>query len=49
MNLKEQLRTEIRRKLDQFEFIYRDMASVLRGLGIQVGETHYPTEHEVIV
>ncbi|CAN6477867.1 unnamed protein product [Victoria cruziana] len=47
MNLKEQLRTEIRRKLDQFEFIYRDMASVLRGLGIQVGETHYPTEHEV--
>ncbi|XP_031492153.1 uncharacterized protein LOC116258864 [Nymphaea colorata] len=47
MNLKEQLRTEIRRKFDQFEFIYRDMASLLRGLGIQVGGTHYPTEHEV--
>ncbi|KDP31383.1 hypothetical protein JCGZ_11759 [Jatropha curcas] len=36
LNLKEQLRVEIRRELDKLEANSQDMASLLRGLGIEV-------------
>ncbi|ERN17784.1 hypothetical protein AMTR_s00047p00145320 [Amborella trichopoda] len=47
INLKEQLRVEVRRELDKLEFQYRDMASLLRGLGIMVGGGLRPMLHEV--
>ncbi|XP_058193580.1 uncharacterized protein LOC131310530 isoform X2 [Rhododendron vialii] len=37
MNLKEQIRAEVRKELKLLEIMCRDMASLLRGLGIQVG------------
>ncbi|XP_043702026.1 uncharacterized protein LOC122652374 isoform X2 [Telopea speciosissima] len=37
INLKEQLRVEIRRELDRLERMHNDMASLLRALGIHVG------------
>ncbi|KAE9454480.1 hypothetical protein C3L33_13643, partial [Rhododendron williamsianum] len=36
MNLKEQIRAEVRKELKLLEIMCRDMASLLRGLGIQV-------------
>lgn len=47
MNLKEQLRVEIRKELNKLEIMCIDMASLLRGLGIQVGGGSYPLSHEV--
>lgn len=47
MNLKEQLRGEIRKELKKLEFTCKDMASVLRSLGIHVGGGVYPSPHEV--
>ncbi|KAI3700073.1 hypothetical protein L2E82_44688 [Cichorium intybus] len=47
MNLKEQYRTEVREELKKLEFMCRDMASLLRGLGIQVGDGPCPLSHEV--
>lgn len=47
MNLKEQLRAEVRKELNQLEIKCRDMASLLRGLGIQVGGGFQPQAHEV--
>lgn len=39
MNMKEQLRSEIRKELSRLEMMCIDMASLLRGLGIQVGSS----------
>nr|XP_043606113.1 stress response protein NST1-like [Erigeron canadensis]XP_043606114.1 stress response protein NST1-like [Erigeron canadensis] len=47
MNLKEKYRTEFREKLKKLEITCLDMASLLRGLGIQVGNGHVPLSHEV--
>ncbi|XP_059445585.1 uncharacterized protein LOC132177333 [Corylus avellana] len=47
MNLKEQLRVEIRKELNKLEMMCIDMASLLRGLGIEVGGGFYPLPHEV--
>ncbi|XP_077222371.1 uncharacterized protein LOC143856155 [Tasmannia lanceolata] len=47
INLKEQLRVEIRKELDKLELKYRDMASLLRALGIHVGGGPYPMSREV--
>ncbi|KAJ4960366.1 hypothetical protein NE237_020276 [Protea cynaroides] len=47
INLKEQLRMEIRKELDRLESMYSDMASLLRALGIHVGGGHSPMPHEV--
>jgi hypothetical protein len=47
MNLKEQLRVEIRKELNKLEMTCISMASLLRGLGIQVGGGSYPLSHEV--
>ena len=47
MNLKEQLRVEIRKELNKLEMTCIDMASLLRGLGIQVGGGLYPMTPEV--
>lgn len=47
MNLKEQIRAEVRKELNQLEITCRDMASLLRGLGIQVGGGIRPSLHEV--
>lgn len=47
MNMKEQLRVEIRKELHILEMKCLDMASLLRGLGIQVGGCPYPLPHEV--
>ncbi|XP_010257939.1 PREDICTED: uncharacterized protein LOC104597876 isoform X2 [Nelumbo nucifera] len=47
INLKEQLRVEVRRELEKLEGRYTDMASLLRGLGIQVGGGLFPLSHEV--
>lgn len=47
MNLKEQLRVEIRKELNKLEMTCIDMASLLRGLGIQVGGGSYPMSPEV--
>ena len=47
MNLKELLRAEIRKELNELEITCRDMASLLRGLGIQVGSGFQPLPHEV--
>ncbi|KAF2282951.1 hypothetical protein GH714_043268 [Hevea brasiliensis] len=47
LNLKEQLRIEVRRELDKLEANCRDMASLLRGLGINTGGGLYPLSSEV--
>ncbi|XP_021672909.2 uncharacterized protein LOC110659335 isoform X2 [Hevea brasiliensis] len=46
LNLKEQLRIEVRRELDKLEANCRDMASLLRGLGINTGGGLYPLSSE---
>ncbi|XP_072956020.1 uncharacterized protein [Typha angustifolia] len=46
-NLKEQLRLEVRKELDKMEGRYRDMASLLRGLGIHIEGGLFPSLHEV--
>ncbi|KAH0756181.1 hypothetical protein KY290_026451 [Solanum tuberosum] len=46
MNLKEQIRAEVRKELSKLEMTCHDMASVLHGLGITVGNG---TSHEVRV
>ncbi|XP_059317138.1 uncharacterized protein LOC132067812 [Lycium ferocissimum] len=46
MNLKERIRAEVRKELSKLEMTCLDMASVLRGLGINVGDG---TNHEVRV
>ena len=45
MNLKEQLRVEIGKELDKLET--SDMATLLRGLGIELGGDSDPMPHEV--
>ncbi len=45
--MKEQLRIEVRRELDKLEANCRDMASLLRGLGINTGGGLYPLSSEV--
>ena len=47
MNMKEQHRAEVRKELSKLEITCRDMASLLRGLGIQVGSGVQPLPHEV--
>lgn len=47
MNIKEQLRSEIRKQLNILEITCVDMASLLRGLGIQVGGGFRPLQQEV--
>lgn len=47
MNLKEQIRVEIRKELYKLETKCIDMASLLRGLGVHVGGGVYPLSHEV--
>lgn len=47
LNLKDQLRAEIRKELKRLELTCIDMASLLRGLGIQVGAGFCPLPHEV--
>lgn len=47
MNLKEVYRTEVRKGLNELEKTCLDMASLLRGLGIQVGDGPCPLSHEV--
>ncbi|KAL4567993.1 hypothetical protein LXL04_023592 [Taraxacum kok-saghyz] len=47
MNLKEEYRTEVRKELQKLEVMCGDMASLLRGLGIQVGDSSCPLPHEV--
>ncbi|KAK3027256.1 hypothetical protein RJ639_041202 [Escallonia herrerae] len=44
MNLKEQHRAEVRKELDKLEMTCKDMASLLRGLGVNVAG---PLSHEV--
>ena len=46
MNMKEQLRSEIRKELVRMEITCLDMASLLRSLGIQVGGGLKPSSHE---
>lgn len=47
LNLKEQLRVEIRKELDILEMKCINMPSLLRGLGIQVGNDVLPNSPEV--
>ncbi|KAI8539352.1 hypothetical protein RHMOL_Rhmol09G0175800 [Rhododendron molle] len=47
MNMKEQLRAEVRKELNILENKCPDMASLLRGLGIQLGGGFKPLPHEV--
>ncbi|XP_028761903.1 uncharacterized protein LOC114720428 [Neltuma alba] len=47
MNIKEQLRNEIRKELNKLEITCVNMASLLRGLGIQVGGGFSPLPKEV--
>ncbi|XP_068642757.1 stress response protein NST1-like [Aristolochia californica] len=47
INLKEQLRVEVRKKLEVLELKYGDMASLLRALGIHVEGGLHPTLHEI--
>nr|XP_010906190.1 uncharacterized protein LOC105033203 [Elaeis guineensis]XP_010906191.1 uncharacterized protein LOC105033203 [Elaeis guineensis]XP_019702134.1 uncharacterized protein LOC105033203 [Elaeis guineensis] len=47
IHLKEKLRAEVRKELDKMEGRYRDMASLLRGLGIHVEGGPFPLSHEV--
>ncbi|EHA8586904.1 hypothetical protein COCNU_scaffold001144G000020 [Cocos nucifera] len=49
MHLKEQFRAEIKKELDKMEMRYRDMASLLRGLGIRVEGGPFPLSCEVLV
>ena len=45
--MKEQIRAEVRKELSKLEKTCRDMASLLRGLGIKVGGGFQPLPHEV--
>lgn len=47
LNLKEELRAEIRNQLHELETMCFDMASLLRALGIHVGGGHHPSSNEV--
>lgn len=47
MNLKEQIRAEVRKELKLLEITCQDMASLLRGLGIQVDGGFHSPPHEV--
>ncbi|XP_044492869.1 uncharacterized protein LOC123216507 isoform X2 [Mangifera indica] len=47
MNLKEQLRVEVRKELHRLETTCIDMASLLRALGIHVGGNFHPLSNEV--
>lgn len=47
INLKEQHRVDVRKELSQLEMKCTDMASLLRGLGIQVGSGLHPSSQEV--
>ncbi|XP_050221853.1 uncharacterized protein LOC126672015 [Mercurialis annua] len=47
LNLKDQLRSEIRRDLDLLEANCRDMVSLLRGLGIDIGGRLHSSSPEV--
>ncbi|XP_030448157.1 uncharacterized protein LOC115670895 [Syzygium oleosum] len=47
MNLKEQLRAEIRKEISKLEITCTDMASLLRGLGIHIGGSFCPSTQEV--
>ncbi|ESW25468.1 hypothetical protein PHAVU_003G038600 [Phaseolus vulgaris] len=47
MNLKEQLRVDIRKGLNHLEMQCHDMTSLLRGLGIHVGGSFTPLPNEV--
>lgn len=47
MNMKEQLRAEVRKELNILENKCPDMASLLRSLGIQLGGGFKPLPHEV--
>lgn len=47
INLKELYRAEVRKELEQMETRYRDLASLLRGLGIHVGGGQFPLPCEV--
>ncbi|PSR88191.1 J domain-containing protein required for chloroplast accumulation response like [Actinidia chinensis var. chinensis] len=47
LNMKEQIRAEVRKELSKLEKTCRDMASLLRGLGIKVGGGFQPLPHEV--
>ncbi|KAG0500674.1 hypothetical protein HPP92_000746 [Vanilla planifolia] len=45
--LKEQIRIEVRKELDMMEVKYKDMASILHALGINVKGGYFPTLDEV--
>lgn len=45
MNLKEQLRTKVRKDLDRLEAACNDMTSILRGLGIDVNGVNGVSRH----
>ena len=45
--MKEQLRADVRKELSMLEMNCTDMASLLRGLGIQVGSSLQPSSQEV--
>ncbi|XAR55949.1 hypothetical protein NMG60_11036203 [Bertholletia excelsa] len=47
LNLKEQLRAEVRKELNRLEVTCYDMVSLLRGLGIHVDGGFQPQPHEV--
>lgn len=47
INLKEQLRAEVRKELDKLEMIHTDMVSLLRALGIRVGSGFCPNSREI--
>lgn len=47
MNLKEVIRAQVMKELNQLEVICHDMASLLRGLGIIVGNSVNPSLKEV--
>ncbi|GKB38511.1 DnaJ domain-containing protein [Tanacetum coccineum] len=49
MNLKEQYRGEVIEGLKKLEITCIDMASLLRGLGIEVGEGPVPLSHEATI
>ncbi|XP_061990508.1 uncharacterized protein LOC133708934 [Rosa rugosa] len=47
LNMKEKLRAEVRKELNRLESSCNSMASLLRGLGIQVGSGVHPLPQEV--
>lgn len=47
ISLKEKLRVDVRKELSKLEMNCTDMASLLRGLGIQVGSSLQPSSQEV--